>query len=116
MPEQYSYQYMALVSNLPLNEEGIPMFKIKGPDMTAARAEFSLKLIEVNCPPGLERVDESYIRKIQHENNLMELNLVKSIQGPQEVKLQVEMRLFLGNNLIGSVVVYIIIVVSEYPF
>lgn len=117
MPEQYSYQYMALVSNLPLSKGGIPLFKIKGPDWSAAKATFSLELQEVNCPPHVECVNESFIRKINQEKNLMELNLVRSIQGPQEIKLQVEMKLFQGeNNLIGSVVVYIIIVVSEYPF
>lgn len=118
MPEQYSYQFMTLVSNLPLPEDGISLIKIKGPNWTAARAEFTLKLLEVNSPPGLAKVDDSYIQKIQREGNVMELNLIKRIQGPQEIKVQVEMKLYQnrGGNLIGSIVVYIIIIVSDYTF
>ncbi|XP_050313739.1 fibulin-1-like [Anthonomus grandis grandis] len=115
-PEQYSYQFMALVSDLPLADESIPLYKLKGPDWASARAEFSLQLLDVNCPPSVKRVDRSYFKEIFQENNLMELHLVRSIEGPQEVKLQIEMKLLQQNNLVGSVVVYIVMVVSEYPF
>ncbi|XP_066157952.1 fibulin-1-like [Euwallacea fornicatus] len=117
-PDQYSYQFMALVSKLPLPMEGIPLFKIKGPDRTAARAEFSMKFLDIICPHRENCVDDTFVKKMVHsDSNFMELILVKSIIGPQEVKLEVQMQLFQGvNNYIGNVIVYIIIVVSEYTF
>ena len=72
MPEQYSYQYMSLVSNLFVSDGGILLFKIKGPEWAAASVDFSLKLLEVESPPGVKRVDESFIKMIQ-KNNLMEI-------------------------------------------
>ncbi|XP_060536861.1 fibulin-1-like [Cylas formicarius] len=117
MPEQYTYQYLALVSNLPLSEGGIRLFTIKSVDM-AETAEFSIRLMEVEAPPNIQKVNESFFKKAtpKYKYNTMELYLVRSIEGPQKVKLQVEMKLYQGNIVIGSVVVYMVIVVSEYPF
>ncbi|KAJ8923557.1 hypothetical protein NQ315_010136, partial [Exocentrus adspersus] len=116
MPKQYTYQYMTLVSNLPLPEGHIQLFNIKGPQLLSARAEFSMKLLDVNAPYGIQKVDDNFFQKINNHFNSMQLYLTKPIQGPQEIKIQIEMRLYQGNTIIGNVVVYIIIVVSEYPF
>ncbi|XP_072401961.1 uncharacterized protein [Diabrotica undecimpunctata] len=116
MPEQYTYQYITLVSNLPLTHGHINLFRIKGPEWYASRAEFTLKLLDVICPNNIEQVNDMYFKKVNDQFNSMVLYLVKPIAGPQEIKLQIEMRLFQGNIIIGNVVVYIIIVVSEFPF
>ncbi|KAG5900252.1 hypothetical protein JTB14_018232 [Gonioctena quinquepunctata] len=115
MPEQYTYQYITLVSNLPLLGE-ITLFRIKGPEWYSSKAQFSMKLLDVSCPQGVARANEHYFRKVNDQFNSMALHLVRSIQGPQEIKLQIEMKLFRGNTIIGNAVVYIIIVVSEYAF
>lgn len=116
MPEQYTYQYMTLVSNLPLPEGHIQLFQIKGPQWTTARAEFSMKLLDVTAPYGIQKVNERFFEKINNHFNSMQLYLIRPIMGPQEIKIQIEMRLYQGNSIIGNVVVYIIIVVSEYTF
>lgn len=116
LPEQYTYQYITLVSNLPLSHGHIQLFQIKGPQWIAAKAEFSMKLLEVNCPYKVQKVDDSYFQKITDDLNTMALYLIKPIQGPQEIKLQIEMRLFRNNIVIGNAIVYMIIVVSEHTF
>nr|CAH7764330.1 unnamed protein product [Callosobruchus chinensis] len=115
MPEQYTYQYITLVSNLPLTHGKIQLFQIKGPQWNFTRAEFSMKLLDVICPFGVDKVNDFYFHKMTDQHT-MSLYLVRSIQGPQEIKLQIEMRLYKGNTVLGNAVVYIIIVVSEYPF
>nr|XP_023016733.1 fibulin-1-like [Leptinotarsa decemlineata] len=115
MPEQYTYQYITLVSNLPMTRD-INLFRIKGPEWYSSRAQFSMKLLDVNCPAGVQKVNERWFRKVDDQFNSMVLYLVKPIQGPQEIKLQIELTLFQGNTIIGNAVVYIIIVVSEYTF
>lgn len=116
LPEQYTYQYITLVSNLPLTRGQINLFRINGPEWHSSRAEFTLKLLDVVCPYGIEKVNENYFRKSNIQFNSMALDLVKPIQGPQEIKLQIEMHLYQSNVIIGNAVVYIIIVVSEFPF
>lgn len=115
-PEQYTYQYITLVSNLPLSNGHIQLFQIKGPQWLSSKAEFSMKLLDVACPYGVRKVDDGYFQKVTDQINTMALYLIKPIQGPQEMKLQIEMRLFSNNMVIGNAIVYIIIVVSEHPF
>ncbi|KAF7286998.1 hypothetical protein GWI33_002838, partial [Rhynchophorus ferrugineus] len=116
LPEQYSFQVISLVSNMPLPAEGITLCKVKGPSWNQAAADFSIELLEVRAPSDIPRVDNSYIRREQYPNNTMVLHLVKSIEGPQEFKIKVEMKLSQRNIPLGSVVVYLIIAVSEYSF
>ncbi|XP_072394883.1 uncharacterized protein [Diabrotica undecimpunctata] len=116
MPEQYTYQYITLVSNLSLTHGNISLFRIKGPEWYSSRAEFTLKLLDVICPNNIERVNDMYFNKVHDKFNSMTLVLVKPIAGPQEIKLQIQMRLFQINTILGNVVVYINIVVSEFPF
>lgn len=75
-----------------------------------------MKLLDVTCPYSVKRVDDTYFQKVTDQINTMALYLIKPIQGPQEMKLQIEMRLFSNNVVIGNAIVYIIIVVSEHPF
>ncbi|KAJ8928535.1 hypothetical protein NQ314_018911 [Rhamnusium bicolor] len=107
---------MTLVSNLPLPDGHIQLFQIKGPQWTSARAEFTMKLLDVTSPYGTEKVNEHFFQKINNHFNSMQLYLVRPIKGPQEIRLQIEMILSRDNEIIGNVVVFIIMVVSEYPF
>lgn len=94
----------------------IQLFQIKGPQWLSAKAEFSMKLLAVDCPYGIKKVDDSFFQKVTDQINTMALFLIRPIQGPQEIKLEIEMRLFRNNIVIGNAIVYIIIVVSEHPF
>ena len=116
MPEQYTYHYITLVSNLPIANENVQFFQINGPKWAIARAEFSMKIVNVKCPYGIERVSERYFKMAKLPHNSMQLSLVRSIMGPQEIELKVEMHLFAGNVMTANVVSHIFIVVSEYEF
>lgn len=75
-----------------------------------------MKLVDFNCPYWVKKVDDSYFQKVTDQINTMALYLIKPIEGPQEMRLQIEMRLFSNNIVIGNAIVYIIIAVSEHPF
>lgn len=94
----------------------IQLFQIKGPQWPLATAEFSLKLVDVSCPYGINKVDDGYFQKVTDEVNTMALYLIRPIQGPQEIKIEIQMRLFRNNIVIGNAIVYITIAVSEHPF
>lgn len=116
MPQQYSYHYITFVSNLPISNDNVHFFQINGPRWAISRAEFSMKVVNVNCPSGIERVNERFFKMVKPASNTMQLFLVRSITGPQEIELKVEMHLYQGNVLTANVVSHIFIVVSEYPF
>lgn len=68
MPTQYAYQYLAMVSNLPLNSGPIQIIEIKGPAWFTAKAEFVLTIVDVICPPGIQQVDDTYFQKGKKES------------------------------------------------
>lgn len=116
MPEQYTYHYITLVSKLPISSDNVQFFQINGPKWAIARAEFSMKVVNVIAGYGVERVTERFFKMVKPGHNTMQLYLVKSIEGPQEIELKVEMHLFQGNVMTANVVSHIFIVVSEYQF
>lgn len=115
MPEQYSYNFITLVSNLPIAQGKIPFFQMKGPDWKIASADFSMELVNVNCPHNVRKAEQSnfYVHKFL---NGLQLYLVKSIEGPQEIELKVEMKLYVRGSFNRVLVAKIFIIVSEYPF
>lgn len=105
-----------MVSNLPLNSGPIQIIEIKGPAWFTAKAEFVLTIVDVICPPGIQQVDDTYFQKRQERVNSMTLYLLKPIQGPQEVKIKIQMKFYNGNALMGNNIIYLILVVSEHSF
>lgn len=88
---------------------------MKGPSWTIARADFTMTVTNVICPHGVEKADESFFR-VDNYPNAIQLSLVKSIRGPQEITIKVEMKLYVNQVFNGVLVAHIIVTVSEYPF
>lgn len=88
---------------------------MKGPDWNLASADFTMTLVNVNCPYGVRRADERnfYVKKFL---NGMQIYLMQSIQGPQEIELKVEMKLYVKGTFGGLLVANIFVIVSEHEF
>lgn len=114
-PGHYSYHFITLVSNLPITQRSIPFFTMKGPDWNIATANFKMELVRADCPHYVKRVDDSYFHMNRFRNGI-QLSLVKSIEGPQEVELKVEMSLYVQGTFNGILAANIFIIVSEYAF
>ncbi|KAK9889438.1 hypothetical protein WA026_004707 [Henosepilachna vigintioctopunctata] len=115
-PEQYTYHFIAIVSNLPMINGPIRLFNIQGPRFLRSRTDFQFRIISVNCPVGLSRINENYFRMDVQNYNAMVLYLTRSITGPQEAEVEIRMKLFDNNQLTMSAVSRIFIIVTEYPF
>lgn len=113
MPEQYTYHYITLVSNMPISDN-VQFFQMNAPAWT--RAEYAMSVVQVNAAYKIEHANERFFKMVKPEYNTMQLFLVRSIAGPQEIELKVEMHLYRGNVMTANVVSHIFIVVSEYPF
>lgn len=88
---------------------------MKGPDWNIAVADFKMELVRAECPYYVKKVDDSYFHMKRFPNGI-QLSLVKSIEGPQEVELKVEMSLYVQGTFNGILAANIFIIVSEYTF
>lgn len=115
-PEQYTYHFIALVSNLPILNGHISLFVITGPRFARARTEYSFRIVHVSCPERIPKINENYFRMDVQNYNAMRLFLTRSIQGPQEAELEIQMKLYNNNQLTMSAISRIFIIVNEYTF
>ena len=115
MPGHYSYHFMTFISKLPLMHGYIEFFRMSGPITPESHAQFSMRLNDVRCPHGVRKVDDSYFKLSRFRHKAI-ISIVKSIEGPQEIDLVLEMRLLYNGTFNGLAVTNIYIVVSAYSF
>lgn len=88
---------------------------MKGPDWNIATADFKMELVRAECPYYVKKVDDSYFHMNRFRNGI-QLSLVKSVEGPQEVELKVEMSFYVQGTFNGILAANIFLIVSEHPF
>ncbi|XP_044765989.1 fibulin-1-like isoform X1 [Coccinella septempunctata] len=115
-PELYTYHFIAIVSNLPILNGHISLFTIQGPRFTRARTEFNFRIVRVSCPALVPKINENYFRMDVQNYSAMKLYLTRSITGPQEAELEIQMKLYDNNQLTMSAISRLFIIVTEYPF
>lgn len=116
MPGQYSYHFVTFVSNLPLPDEGrIDFFQMKGPSWISSHANFNMNVRNIRCPRHIIQADESFFR-MKRDSNKVIVSLTKSIEGPQEIELELQLELYVSGAFQGKVVSTVFVYVSEYTF
>ncbi|XP_013168797.1 PREDICTED: fibrillin-1-like [Papilio xuthus] len=116
-PSTYSYNFITFVSKLYIPDPSVDLFTMKGPVWPTARMRFELKLVEVNAPPTVkERADINSFMLLQRGNNQGVITLVKSLEGPQSIELELSMELYNRGQFAGIAVAKLYIYVSEYEF
>lgn len=88
---------------------------MKAPEWIAAQANFTLKLMNVRHPPYVRRADESCFKMVRNHLGIV-IAIVKSIEGPQDIELQLEMVLYVHGVINRISVSKIFMYVSEYSF
>ncbi|KRT81667.1 EGF-like domain containing protein [Oryctes borbonicus] len=115
MPHQYSYHFMTFISKLPILQGHIDFFQMRGPVWPGSAAEFTMRIVNVNCPESIERAHEGFFRMNTLKHKAI-LALIRSIEGPQEIELQLELKLYYNHIFNSKMVAKIFLIVSEYPF
>lgn len=117
MPSHYSYNYITFVSMLPLPPSGnIELFTMRGTHLPGSNIQFTMALLEVRAPPGITRATESCFALKRPSINQAVIVMTRSIQGPQEIELNLSMEIYHSSLFAGSVVAKLIIYVSQYEF
>lgn len=89
---------------------------MRGPALSVTTVEFDLKLISVDAPPGVPRASRDYFHLRRTAFNEVMVSLLKPIQGPQDIQLELEVRLYHSGYFGGSSKAYLFIFVSENEF
>ncbi|XP_076668059.1 uncharacterized protein LOC143368830 isoform X1 [Andrena cerasifolii] len=116
-PSHYSYNFITLVSLLPISSNRPEeLFKMKGYHLPGSAIQFSMAFLEARAPPGVQRATESCFALRRPEPTQAVLVMTRSIPGPQEIELDLSMEVYHNAIFAGSAVAKILIFVSQYEF
>lgn len=121
-PVSYSYNFLTLPSRIPIpvRTGHLDLFSMRGPLWASATVQFDLELNEVRAPSDVaqHKVDRNVfgLRRSTSSPNQAILSLNKSIIGPQEIELQLNMEMYQNSVFSGIAVVKIYIYVTQYEF
>lgn len=123
-PVSYSYNFLTLPSKIPIPARTgqLDLFSMRGPLWASATVQFNLELNDVRAPNDLVdrnlKVDRNVfsLRRSTSSPNQAILALTKSIVGPQEIELFLNMDMYQNGVFSGVAVVKIFIYVTQYDF
>lgn len=94
----------------------VDLFTMRGPLWPSTTVQFELELEDTNAPVGVEPVAREHFQLRRTAYNQAVISLVKSVIGPQEIQLSLNMQLYQQGQFSGSAVAKLLIFVSEYTF
>lgn len=116
-PSHYSHHFITFVSMLPIPSTGqLELFTMRGTHQPESTIQFSMALMDVRAPPDVARATESCFALRRPTPSQAVLVMTRSIQGPQDIELDLSMEIYHGNLFAGSAVAKIFIFVSQYEF
>ena len=89
---------------------------MRGPLWASATVQFNLELSDVKASAGVDLVDQSVFNLRRSSHNQAVLGLAKTIVGPQEIELLLNMEMYQNGDFSGIAVVKIFIYVTQYDF
>uniref|UniRef100_A0A336K111 CSON005259 protein n=1 Tax=Culicoides sonorensis TaxID=179676 RepID=A0A336K111_CULSO len=99
-PSSISYNFITLTSNISLPLQGRPLFNLRGPNWYE-NIEFDLKVVRVDAPPHVQKATQHNFSMTKSESEVL-LSLVKTIQGPQDIELELIMTVYQQGIVSGT--------------
>ena len=117
-PLAYSYNYLTFTSNMTIPPTGyLDLFTMRGPVLSVTTVQFEFKLNSAKVGAyGVVPATEEYFHLRRVAFNEAMVSLVKPIQGPQDIELELEVKLYHGNLYGGSSKAILYVYVSEHSF
>ncbi|KAL4712538.1 hypothetical protein ACJJTC_007554 [Scirpophaga incertulas] len=115
-PSTYSYNFITFVSNLYIPESKVDLFTMRGPTWANAKIHFQLRLVNVNSPPSVKNKADINSFLLSQTGNQGVVSLVRSLEGPQSIEVDLSMELYSQDQFGGIAVAKLFIYVSEYEF
>ena len=120
-PISLSYNFITLVSNLRIaivnpNDLGINLFTMQSARYYTLTTKFTLDLKNVRAGRDVEKARRDFFRLKQPEPHRAIVALVKPIEGPQDIELELRMDMYQKGKYYASAVANIFIFVTPYSF
>ena len=94
----------------------VELFTMRGTHLPGSTLQFSMSFMEARAPPSVIRATESCFALRRPSSSQVVLSLIKPIQGPQEIELDLSMEIYHNTGFVGSAVAKIFIFVTQYEF
>lgn len=101
---------------MPVRTGQLELFTMRGTHLPGSTLQFSMSFIEARAPPGVVRATESCFAMRRVAPSQVVLALIKPIQGPQEIELDLSMEIYHNTAFVGSAVAKLFIFVTQYEF
>ncbi|XP_026730463.1 fibrillin-1 [Trichoplusia ni] len=115
-PTTISYNFITFVSNLYIPDSKLKLFTMRGPVWPFAKMRFVLRIVDVNAPPNIKRKADISDFLLTQNNNEGLTSLVRPLEGPQSIELEMSMELYTHEQFGGTAIAKLFIYVSEYEF
>ncbi|XP_039970142.1 fibulin-2 isoform X1 [Bactrocera tryoni] len=113
-PSAYTYNFITLVSKLMIPPEGRIVFTLRGP-IWYDDIDFDLKIINIQASANIEKASDNHFDTLKSKHEV-HLQLTRSLEGPQDIELELGMTVFTNGMPRGKSVAKIFILVSQYTF
>ncbi len=117
-PLAYSYNYLTFPSNMTIPTTGyLDLFTMRGPVLSVTTVQFDFKLTSVRIGAhGITPATKDNFHLRRTAFNEAMVSLIKPIQGPQDIELELEVKLYHGGLYGGSSKALLFIYVSQYTY
>lgn len=113
-PFSYSYNFLSFSSRVQVPAD---FFTLSGPSGATRRLQFDLRLLEAKDPlSGQSRVTRDFFYLKHFRDNEAVVSLLRQIDGPQDVELELEMKIFTNGRYSGTAVANIFLYVTKDEF
>lgn len=112
-PLSYVYNFIVLTANMSVPPHGRALFTLSGPSYYQ-QLDFRFSIVNrVSRLPQF--VDERFFR-LETAGNECVLHLIKTLLGPQDIELELQMTAYRDGQMAGKNVQMILLIVSQNEF
>ncbi|XP_017853685.1 fibulin-1 isoform X2 [Drosophila busckii] len=113
-PSAYTYNFITFISKLMIPPDGRTIFTLRGP-VWYDDIDFDLKILRVQAASNIERASDRHFDILKNKNQV-NLILKRSLEGPQDIELDLSMTVFTKGMPRGKSVAKLFLFVSQYTF
>ncbi|KAH8418149.1 hypothetical protein KR009_001144 [Drosophila setifemur] len=113
-PSAYTYNFITFVSKLIIPPEGRIIFTLRGP-LWYDNIEFYLKIVRIKATTNIQKATANNFETIK-QNNQVNVMLKKSLEGPQDIELELSMTVFTNGMPRGKSIAKLFLFVSQHSF
>ncbi|KAH8282830.1 hypothetical protein KR054_010083, partial [Drosophila jambulina] len=113
-PSAYTYNFITFVSKLMIPPEGRPIFTLRGP-LWYDNIDFDLKIVRIQTTNNIQKATDANFDTIKN-NNQVNVLLKQSLEGPQDIELELSMTVFTNGMPRGKSVAKLFLFVSQHTF